>query len=98
MPMAKLFLGFLLRFVFIYGLFTVLWINWGDIYADLFRAGGNITFSSFGREGAVRFLPVKKINKEHISDTRVIISHQQRLNIAFPDWVKYKNNIQLIDK
>ena len=80
MPIAKLFLGFLLRFIFIYGLFTVLWFNWGDIYADLFRAGGNITFSSFGRERAVRFLPYHPINKGNISDTRVIISHRQKLN------------------
>lgn len=82
---AKLVLGFLLRFILIYGLFIILWFNWGEFYAEFFRESGNRLFGSYGSQGIVRFRPYQPTNNRSVSDTKVIIANratnQKTLNI-----------------
>ena len=77
--LAKKFVGFLLRMVLIYGLFVVLWFNWGEFYGEIFRAGSNILFGSYGNQTIIHFQSYQPKDKKSILDTQVTITQEKSL-------------------
>lgn len=63
----------IVRFFVLLGLsYTLLMLPWPGLrqtYARFFRAGNQLVLGSFGRDGVVRFVPMKKAGSRH--DTRM---------------------------
>jgi len=65
--------SFFIRLTLGYGLLAAGWLIWGEGYAALFRAGGQMLFGSFGSHGVVRFRPLQG---ERV-DTEILLSNRR---------------------
>lgn len=75
MTPAKAIARFFLLLGFSYTLLMLPWPGLQPTYARLFRAGNEIVLGSFGRHGAVQFVPTKK--RVAVGDTGIILRNRK---------------------
>ena len=63
--------GWLFRFLLVYGMLTALWPLVSDTYCELFRSGGDILFGSYG---SVRFRALPE--PDGMDDTKIFVKHR----------------------
>jgi len=74
---SKALIGFVCRFVLIYGLLIAPWPYVTEAYAQFFRAGGNFLFGSFGSNGLVLFEAHPRADR--VIDTSIELYNREQI-------------------
>jgi hypothetical protein len=82
---ARTILGFLGRFVIVFGLLTAPWPGWPEIYARCVRKTATAVYGTFGSEGIVQFAP--NPSGEKTVDTIIYVRNREKLGADEPGTV-----------
>lgn len=82
MSRAKPLLGFLCRFVIVFGLLTVPWPGWQETYARCLQKCATAVYGSFGSKGRVEFMPnpLAPAAAGRSTDTIICVGNREQLN------------------
>src|ERR1700690_2560172 len=76
MPLRNLILGFLIRFVLVFGLLILPWPEWNELYGQGFRAVGNAVFARDGEKRILYFEAHRQTKGFSTIDTRITIGNR----------------------
>jgi hypothetical protein len=80
MPLSKLILGFLIRFIVIYGLLIYPWPGWRELYGEGFRDVGNAIYDREGEKRIVHFEAHEETKGFAAIDTRIVLGNRDLVN------------------
>ena len=89
MPLRSLILGFLIRFVLIFGLLILPWPGWNDLYSQAFRAVGNTIFGSNEGNRILYFEAHRQTRGVASLDTRIVLGNRNLVDSSGNGPVSY---------
>ena len=80
MSLRNLILGFLIRFVLVFGLLILPWPEWNELYGQGFRAIGNGIFAQDGKKWVLYFEAHRQTQGFSALDTRITIGNRSLID------------------
>jgi hypothetical protein len=76
MPLRRLILGFLIRFVVVFGFLILPWPGWNEFYGQGFRALGNAVFAREDERWILHFEAHRQTRGFSATDTRITVGNR----------------------